>query len=193
VESRGYGFPLEAPAVRLRRLAEAVEVIRLLWTEPVASFRGEFFTLDDAMCNPKPLQESPRIWIGAQGDKLALPLVGRIADGWNIPYVAPEVFRHKLAIVREHAPNPDRIVTGVNVGLVFADGDPDEALRRRYGKGADHVKEGSLFGSVDQIVDKVGRYRDAGADWINLGLRAPFDLLGLERFVTEVIPQTRGT
>jgi alkanesulfonate monooxygenase SsuD/methylene tetrahydromethanopterin reductase-like flavin-dependent oxidoreductase (luciferase family) len=188
-EFGGYGIPFEPPAVRLRRLAEAVEVIRSLWTRDATDYDGEFFSLRDALCFPKPLQSAPRIWIGASGEKLALPLVGRLADGWNVPYVSPESFGRKLAIVREHAPAPERIATGVNVGLVFAERDADAELERRFGAAADLVKLGTLYGSVGQIVEKISRYRGAGADWINLGLRAPFDLGGLERFATEVIPQ----
>jgi alkanesulfonate monooxygenase SsuD/methylene tetrahydromethanopterin reductase-like flavin-dependent oxidoreductase (luciferase family) len=188
-EFEGYGLPFEPPATRLRRLAETVEVIRLLWTEEVSNYQGEFVHLTNALCNPKPLQTPPRIWIGASGNQLALPLVGRLADGWNIAYVSPEAFGRKLEIVRQHSAHPDRLVTGVNVGLVFAEKNADEELKLRYGDAADLVKEGTLYGSVEQIVDKIGRYRQAGVDWINLGLRAPFDLAALRRFATEVIPQ----
>lgn len=188
-EFQGYGIPFEPPATRLRRLAETIEVIRLLFTESEVSYDGEFITLTEAVCNPKPVQAQPRIWVGASGDKLALPLAGRLADGWNIAYVSPEEFGRKLGIVKRHSPAPDRLVTGVNVGLVFADSGADEELARRFGAYADRVKEGTLYGGVGQIVEKIGRYQQAGADWINLGLRAPFDIASLERFATEVIPQ----
>jgi alkanesulfonate monooxygenase SsuD/methylene tetrahydromethanopterin reductase-like flavin-dependent oxidoreductase (luciferase family) len=189
-EFDAYGLPFEPPAARLRRLAETVEAIRLLWTEDVSNYKGEFVTLTDARCNPKPVQASPRIWIGASGNKLALPLVGRLADGWNIAYVSPETFARKLEIVRHHCASPELLVTGVNVGLVLAEKNADEELRRRFGAAADQVKKGTLYGSVDQIVDQIGRYRQVGVDWINLGLRAPFDFTALERFATQVVPQT---
>jgi alkanesulfonate monooxygenase SsuD/methylene tetrahydromethanopterin reductase-like flavin-dependent oxidoreductase (luciferase family) len=188
-EFQGYGLSFEPPATRLRRLAETVEVIRLLWTEEVSNYQGEFVRLTNALCNPKPVQTLPRIWIGASGDQLALPLAGRLADGWNIAYVSPEAFGRKLEIVQRHSTHPERLITGVNVGLVFAEKNADEELKLRYGDAADLVKEGTLYGSVEQIIDKIGRYRQAGADWINLGLRAPFDLAALQRFATEVIPQ----
>jgi alkanesulfonate monooxygenase SsuD/methylene tetrahydromethanopterin reductase-like flavin-dependent oxidoreductase (luciferase family) len=190
-EFDGYGLPFDPPAARLRHLAETVEVIRLLWTEDVSTYQGEFITLTNARCNPKPVQSPPRIWIGASGNQLALPLVGRLADGWNVAYVSPETFERKLEIVRRHCANPERLVTGVNVGIVFAERNADEELRRRFGDAADQVKKGTLYGSVNQIVDKVGRYEQAGVDWINLGLRAPFDHAALERFATEVVPQAR--
>ena len=188
-EYRAYGLPFESPATRLRRLGESVEVIRLLWSEDVADYEGEFFTLEAARCHPKPVQSPPRIWIGASGEQLALPQVGRLADGWNIPYVSPEDFARKRAIVLEHAPAPDRMVTGVNLGLVLAESDVDEELRRRFGDAAPFVKPGSLCGGVAEVVDRIGKYQEAGVDWINLGLRAPFDLAAVERFATEVIPQ----
>jgi len=189
LEHNGYGYPFDPPARRLRRLAEAVEVIRLLWTEDDVHYEGEFFTLTDAICNPKPLQRAPRIWIGASGEHLALPLVGRLADGWNVAYVSPDALGRKLDIVREHAPDPGRLVVGVNVGLVLTDGDPEEDLRRRFGDAVDVVKQGTLYGSVDQIVEKVGRYEAAGAQWLNIGVRAPFELEALERFMLEVVSQ----
>jgi len=39
-----------------------------------------------------------------------------------------------------------------------------------------------LKGSDDEIVDRIGQYVEAGADQVNLALRAPFDLDALERF-----------
>ena len=190
-EYKAYGLPFESPATRLRRLAESVEVIRMLWTQEVSDFHGEFYDLDDARCHPKPVQSPPRIWIGASGEKLALPMVGRLADGWNTPYVSPEDFARKRAIVLEHAPAPEQFVTGVNLGLVFSESDVDEALQRRFGAAGPFIKPGTLCGSVAEIVDRVGQYQAAGVDWINLGLRAPFDLAAVERFATEVLPQVR--
>ncbi|MGH9023790.1 MAG: LLM class flavin-dependent oxidoreductase, partial [Acidimicrobiia bacterium] len=58
-EYSAYGIDFEPPGVRLRRMREAVEVVRLLWTEEVANYDGEFFTLRDARCNPKPVQARP--------------------------------------------------------------------------------------------------------------------------------------
>jgi alkanesulfonate monooxygenase SsuD/methylene tetrahydromethanopterin reductase-like flavin-dependent oxidoreductase (luciferase family) len=115
--------------------------------------------------------------------------VGRLADGWNVAYISPEDLARKLSIVREHASDPERLAVAVNVGLVVTDSDPEDALRERFGEFAHRYKEGTLYGSVDQIVDKIGRYARAGADWLNIGMRAPFDLRGMERLMTEVVPQ----
>jgi alkanesulfonate monooxygenase SsuD/methylene tetrahydromethanopterin reductase-like flavin-dependent oxidoreductase (luciferase family) len=57
---------------------------------------------------------------------------------------------------------------------------------------ADGVKPGVLTGSVQEMVDKVGAYVDAGAEWVIVAMRAPFDRDGLEQFASEVIPAVRG-
>jgi alkanesulfonate monooxygenase SsuD/methylene tetrahydromethanopterin reductase-like flavin-dependent oxidoreductase (luciferase family) len=76
----------------------------------------------------------------------------------------------------------------VNVGLAF----DDEELRRQFGPIANAVKPGVLCGSMQEMVEKVGAYVDAGAAYVILALRAPFDRDALERFASEVIPAVRA-
>ncbi|MGZ4694575.1 MAG: LLM class flavin-dependent oxidoreductase [Acidimicrobiales bacterium] len=191
-EYEAYGIPFEAPAVRLRRMAESIECVRLLLTEDVANFEGEFFTLTDARCNPKPVQARPRIWVGASGEQIGLKLAGRHGDAWNVPFVSPEDFARKRSIVLDHAPSPDDFVTGVNLLYVPCEADEvDEALASRFGPFAEGFRPGTLVGDLGAITDRLGRYVDAGAQWVILALRAPFDLDALARFTTEVVPQFR--
>src|SRR5207302_1826234 len=76
----------------------------------------------------------------------------------------------------------------VNVGMAFTEQD----LRRQFGPIADAVRPGVLSGSVPEMVGKVGAYVDAGASYVILAMRAPFDRDGLERFAAEVVPAVRG-
>ena len=50
------------------------------------------------------------------------------------------------------------------------------------------LEPGMLIGTPQQVIDRVGAYRDAGAERINISLRAPFDLEGLELFRETVMP-----
>ncbi|MBW8825088.1 MAG: LLM class flavin-dependent oxidoreductase [Acidobacteria bacterium] len=191
-EYEAYGMPFESPAVRLRRLAESVEIVRLLWTQDVVDYDGEFWTLRGARCNTKPVQQpSPRIWVGATGPR-ALRQAGRIGDAWNTPFASPEDYARKLELVMSECPDPERFATGVNLYLVMGDDDPEEALRRRFGAASPGLLGGTLVGSPDQVEDRVRQYVAAGAQWINIALRAPFDLASLERFATEVMPRLRA-
>lgn len=66
-------------------LDEALTVIRRLWTEKSVTHAGRFFTLDDALCEPKTLQQPhPPIVIGGSGPKM-LRVIARHADEWNMP------------------------------------------------------------------------------------------------------------
>jgi alkanesulfonate monooxygenase SsuD/methylene tetrahydromethanopterin reductase-like flavin-dependent oxidoreductase (luciferase family) len=66
-------------------LDEALTVIKNLWTEESVSFRGRFYTLNDALCEPKPVQRPhPPIVIGGEKPKM-LRVVARHADEWNVP------------------------------------------------------------------------------------------------------------
>src|SRR5436309_15173285 len=68
-EFRMYGmtFP-QSPGERIGRLDEAVRVLKLLWTEPRASFEGRYYRLAAALAEPEPLQKPhPPISVGGDG------------------------------------------------------------------------------------------------------------------------------
>src|SRR6185437_14443438 len=98
-----YGIPLYAPAERIHRLDEACEVIRLLWTEPVANFAGRYYQLTGARSEPKPVQQSyPPFVLGGSGERLTLRVVAKHADIWNFAGGTAEEFTRKSAILDEH-------------------------------------------------------------------------------------------
>jgi F420-dependent oxidoreductase-like protein len=187
-EYRAYGIEYPPVGVRLRQVEEAIQCVRGLLTQDVTSFDGEYFTLTDAQCEPKPVQERLPLWIGGGGEKVTLRTAARYADGWNVPFISPEDYAHKIAVLEQHCEAADRdpaeITRSVNVGIAFS----EEALHEQFGKIAEAVRPGALTGSVSEMVDRVGQYRDAGAEWLILAMRAPFDVEGLDRFAAEVLP-----
>jgi F420-dependent oxidoreductase-like protein len=89
-EHRAYGIPFPSAGTRVAMLDEALEVIRLLWTEEAPSFEGRFFRLEEARCEPKPVQRPhPPIVVGAARPRI-LRVVARHADEWNSPAASPE-------------------------------------------------------------------------------------------------------
>ncbi len=84
-EHRGYGIPFPSPGTRVAMVDEALTVIRRLWAEESVNFDGRFFTLQEALCEPKPLQRPhPPIVIGGTEPKM-LSVIARHADMWNMP------------------------------------------------------------------------------------------------------------
>lgn len=78
-EFDAFGLPFPPPGVRLARLGEAVEVMKLLWTGEPARYDGRHYTLRDAVMTPA---VSIPVWVGGKGDR-AIALAGRVGDGWN--------------------------------------------------------------------------------------------------------------
>lgn len=84
-EHRGYGIEFPSPGTRVAMLDEALTVIRRLWTEESVTFSGRFFTLENALCEPKPIQRPhPPIVIGGTQPKM-LRVIARHANEWNMP------------------------------------------------------------------------------------------------------------
>jgi F420-dependent oxidoreductase-like protein len=187
-EYDAYGLHFGSPGERLRMLEEYVQCVRGLLTQERTTFDGAFFHMRDAQCEPKPVQPRLPIWIGGGGEKVTLRIAAEHADGWNVPFIPPDVWAHKAQVLDAHCDkvgrDPATITKSVNVGMAFT----DEELRRQFGPMSDYVKPGVLSGSVQEMVDKVGGYVEAGASYVILAMRAPFDRDGLERFAAEVMP-----
>jgi F420-dependent oxidoreductase-like protein len=184
VEYEAYGIPFPDVPTRLDQLEEGIQCLRGLLHDDVVSFSGRHFTLNEARNEPRPLQDRLPIWIGGGGERRTLKIAAAHADGWNVPFVSPETFAHKNGVLDEHCErvgrDPADIRRAVNLGLAFT----EESLLAQFGSIAEHVRPGVLSGSDDEVVDRIGQYVDAGADQVNLALRAPFDLESLERFST---------
>lgn len=83
-EHRALGIPFPAMRERAALLEDTVEIVRRLSTGEVVSYAGRVVSLDGARLRPLPVQRPhPPIWIGASGERLMLPLVGRLADAWH--------------------------------------------------------------------------------------------------------------
>jgi F420-dependent oxidoreductase-like protein len=101
VEHAMRGIPFAPPGERVRRLGEALTVCRKLWTEERSSFAGRYYTLTDAVSNPKPVQRPhPPIWVGGAGEKVTLRIVAEHADVWNA-VGSPEIVR-KGSVLDRH-------------------------------------------------------------------------------------------
>lgn len=107
-EHKELGIDFPRNSERARRLDEAIEVFKLLTTTDGASFDGKYYKLDNATYNPKPVQKPhPPVWVGASGEQLMLPIVGRQADAWHA-FGSVDALKRKARIVDEHAESAGR-------------------------------------------------------------------------------------
>lgn len=182
VEYEAYGMTFPPVKERMDVLEEHIQVTRLLLTQDVSEFEGKYFSLKDARCEPKPVQPKLPIWVGGGGEQRTLKIAAKYADAWNVPFVSPEAFAQKREVLHKHCAtigrDPSEIRCAVNVGIAWT----EDSLRSQFGELAERVRPGVLTGSEQQVIDRIGEYVDAGADQVNLALRAPINVDDIERF-----------
>jgi alkanesulfonate monooxygenase SsuD/methylene tetrahydromethanopterin reductase-like flavin-dependent oxidoreductase (luciferase family) len=100
-EHRAYGWPFPPRTERYDLLADALELLPLLWGPGAPAFTGRRITVPEASCYPRPLQERVPILVGGSGERRTLRLVAERADGCNL-FGDPATVRRKLEVLARH-------------------------------------------------------------------------------------------
>ncbi|MDQ1394960.1 MAG: hypothetical protein QOG64_219 [Acidimicrobiaceae bacterium] len=121
-ESGAYGIELGSLRARFDRFDEACEVLFGLLTQETTDFKGTYFNLTAARCEPKAVQTPhPPICIGGTGERRTLRTVARWAQHWNFPGGTPEQFVAKRDVLRRHCADigrdPGEIMTSTHLRL----------------------------------------------------------------------------
>jgi phthiodiolone/phenolphthiodiolone dimycocerosates ketoreductase len=126
---RPYGLPWDKPVARL---AEGIDVIRLLWqAEGPVDFEGRFFNLQRAVLGLSPFSAGPPIWTAAHGPRM-LELTGRKADGWLPTKMTPGQYqagRNAIGAAAIQAGRDPEAITPAMLGYVLLG--PDEETVQR--------------------------------------------------------------
>lgn len=125
---------------RMGMLEEATEIIKGLWNASSPfSFSGTYYTVSDAVADPKPFSEGgPSIWLGTQGVNRGLSTVARFADGWNATGSFDE-FTTKKEALRNHCLHIGRDPSSIHVSAQIFARSSNAALlaeARRYARAA---------------------------------------------------------
>jgi FMNH2-dependent dimethyl sulfone monooxygenase len=99
-EARKYGVPFDEHDDRYARTSEWLDVVNGVWTEPVFSYRGRYYTVEEAVLEPKPVRV-PRPTIYAGGESAAAKaLIAAKCDAWVTHGDPPDVVAPKLEDLR---------------------------------------------------------------------------------------------
>ena len=193
-EASAYGIPFPPTKERLQRLEEAIQVIKMMWTEERTNFDGRYYKLHGACCNPKPVQKPhPPIMVGGSGEKQTLRIVAKYADACNL-FGSVETIENKLRILRDHCKrvgrNYDEILKTklgrIAIGKSRSEVEKDipEIFK---GVSPDRIKEMIIFGTPEDVRRQVERFRDAGIEYLIVNCGRESDVL--DPFSTEVVQQ----
>lgn len=101
-EASRYGIMFPPISTRIEHLAEYIEILKRMFTMSNPTFKGRYYIIENAVCNPKPIQKPhPPIWIGTlRGGKKMFNLIARFADGVNT-FGSLQSVKVKLSGIRE--------------------------------------------------------------------------------------------
>jgi F420-dependent oxidoreductase-like protein len=199
-EYASYGWPFLPAGQRLRAMDETITAVRQLWTEERVTFAGEHVQLSDALCDPKPLQSLPPVWVGGGGEKVTLRIAARQADATNwqtdlesfkrksqlLEQYCDEIERPFGDIVRTHGPDCRLFDTEADLQR-WLDSPSGGSL---WGRGPhDEYVKHNFVGTVEKVTADVQAYADAGCQEFVLWFRDYPSTESLERFITEVAPR----
>jgi alkanesulfonate monooxygenase SsuD/methylene tetrahydromethanopterin reductase-like flavin-dependent oxidoreductase (luciferase family) len=145
-EYKAYGYEFPRPAVRFAELEELIQICRLMWTQDAPTFTGKHFHITEAAAPPKP-EIVPPVCIGAYGEQIGLPMVGRLADMWNASTLGNvDRWLVKRDIVRASAEKSGRNPSDIQISLTVEKPLPNtdeesEMLRTQLQVMADHGVE----------------------------------------------------
>lgn len=187
-EHKQYGIPFYTVAERLKRLDEACQVIKSLFSESQSHFNGAYYQLDAASLEPKPIQNPLPLMIGGGGEKVTLKITAKYADEWNV-WGTVETLRHKMALLDQHCADVGRDPKAIQrsaVALLFMSDDVAFVEKMKN----DGIERASIIGTPAEVKDIVAEYEAAGVDEIivpdfTLG---PKDrkIATLDQFITQV-------
>lgn len=196
-EYRDYGIPFPPVGIRMDMLDEALNIVKDMLSKPKTTYKGWHFEVKNAICEPKPVRGHLPIWVCGGGERRTLHMAAKYGDGWNVPYISPEDYARKIEVLERWCDVEDRdpaqiertINTGFYMGTTAVMAERKRAaFDVAFGERAATQGPGMLFGTPGQVVDRIGEYVDAGAQGLNIALRAPFDWDAIQAFHEEVIP-----
>lgn len=198
-EHAAYGVPFPEVGERFDRLTEQLEILTGLWTTlpgELFSHTGAHYTLVDSPALPKPVQQPrPPIVVGGQGRRRTPALAARFADEINVAFVGMDAVAAQFARVekacREIGRDPGELTRSVAQTIAVGRDDAEVAARAHtVGKDAADLRANGLAGTPAEVVDRLGRWREAtGITRVYLQLMDMGDLDQVELIAAEVAPQ----
>ena len=172
-EYEAYGYEFPKPSVRFAQLEEVVTICRLMWTEDLPTFSGEYYSITEAAAPPLP-EVVPPVCIGANGEQIGLPLAGRVGDMWHNGGRTEEDWLRKRDIVHRSAEaagrDPAVIETGITIEQPLPETDAESA----------------------ETLERIARWHDVGVDHFVMDFGNPASTEPIQRFSEQVIAPLRA-
>jgi alkanesulfonate monooxygenase SsuD/methylene tetrahydromethanopterin reductase-like flavin-dependent oxidoreductase (luciferase family) len=189
-EYRAYGYDYPSAGTRVEELAEAIQIIRAMWSEERATVNGEHYSVVDAWCEPKP-DPLPTLLVGAFKPRM-LRVAARYADWWNVSWTGIDTY-HQYVQEFERAcagvqRDPATVRRSWYGGCACA---PTEAAVKKLNTN-NYTLDRAFAGTPAQVIEQMQPFVDLGVDHFMLSIGGFPDLTTLEMLVEVVLPALNG-
>lgn len=160
-EHASYGIELGSITERIDRFGEYVDVVTSMLSAETTNYAGTYYTLRDAPCDPRPVQDPVPVLLGVRGPRRTMPLAAKHAAIWNA-WCSPESLAECNATLDaccEAIGRDPATLERSTQALVFLSTDESWLAQHRQGAG-----RASIVGTPDEVADVLGRYADARCD-----------------------------
>jgi len=187
------------------RVSEGIDVVRTLWRDSPASFKGRFTQFEGVSIDPKPVQKPmPPVWVGGRSDA-ALARAGRQGDGWISYVVQPERYKQSVAKIEAAAAATGRSLdnfakahlTFITIGRDYESAERVWVARlsERYAQDFGPLaRKYGIIGTAEQCAEQLHRYIEGGCTYFVLDAicEAWDEARQIEMFAAELLPKFRG-
>ncbi|OBJ65739.1 TIGR03619 family F420-dependent LLM class oxidoreductase [Mycobacterium asiaticum] len=163
-EFDAYGIPFPPVRDRVSALAESLEVLKAVWTQPNPTYAGQFYTLDGAICDPPPMQRPhPPLWVGGEGDRVQR-IAARSAQGLNVRWWSPQQVTERRDFLTRacESVGRDPQTLHLSVTVLLAPTASEERAARIRAEFASIPASGLIVGSPERCVERIREYQRAG-------------------------------
>jgi alkanesulfonate monooxygenase SsuD/methylene tetrahydromethanopterin reductase-like flavin-dependent oxidoreductase (luciferase family) len=183
---RTFGYEFPPPGTRVAQLEEAIEVIRLLWAEPAATYHGTYYSIENAVLGPRPAVPIP-ILVGTNGPR-ALRVVARLADMWNWDGPWEQSLRQPYEILAWHCAEIGRPIQEIAVTAEAIVELPDDPAAWAASKPTGYWTTYPMGPTAPDVVRELRILADHGVQHVQVNVD---DMPALDRFIAEVLPALR--
>lgn len=190
---------------RWKRVDEAIQTLRSLWSDENNDFSGRFYSAAGIHLEPKPLQKPhPPIWIGSWGSDAGLRRVARLGDGWlaSAYNTLPDQFAAGLAKLRDQLKtfrkDPVQFPNALATMFMYITEDNSEAERVLsetlaifLHRPIEQLHERLLVGAPETCAEKLSAYKAAGVQRVFIW-PVKNDIEQLTIFQKKVMPLVRA-
>ena len=174
-EYKAYGYEYPSAGIRLKMLEEALQIYIAMNTEEKATFEGEFYSIKNAINQPKPLQKPyPPLWVCGGGEKVTLKLLAKYGDygNWDVDV---DGFIHKSEILKNHCEQQERDFSSIkktlHTNVIIGENQKDlenkiEKISTVTGIPKEMYIDKPLVGTQEKVFNTVDEFKSVDCSYI---------------------------